>query len=110
MKFLAIILTTALYLKVSGVLLAEIDFNKDIKPILSENCYYCHGPDENKRKAKLRLDDFKDATAEKNGSIAIVPNNPEESELYHRIISDDPDEVMPPPEAKIKLTEDQKNF
>ncbi len=110
MKFLAIILTTALYLKVSGVLLAEIDFNKDIKPILSENCYYCHGPDENKRKAKLRLDDFKDATAEKNGSIAIVPNNPEESELYHRIISDDPDEVMPPPEAKIKLTEDQKKL
>ena len=75
MKFLAIILGTALYLKVSGVVLAEIDFNKDIKPILSENCYYCHGPDENKRKAKLRLDDFKDATAEKNGSIAIVPNN-----------------------------------
>ena len=110
MKFLAIILTAALYLKVSGVLLAEIDFNKDIKPILSENCYYCHGPDENKRKAKLRLDDFKDATAEKNGSIAIVPNNPEESELYHRIISDDPDEVMPPPEAKIKLTEDQKKL
>ena len=110
MKFLAIILGTALYLKVSGVVLAEIDFNKDIKPILSENCYYCHGPDENKRKAKLRLDDFKDATAEKNGSIAIVPNNPEESELYHRIISDDPDEVMPPPEAKIKLTEDQKKL
>ena len=110
MKFLAIILTAALYLKVPGVLLAEIDFNKDIKPILSENCYYCHGPDENKRKAKLRLDDFKDATAEKNGSIAIVPNNPEESELYHRIISDDPDEVMPPPEAKIKLTEDQKKL
>ena len=110
MKFLAIILGTTLYLKVSGVVLAEIDFNKDIKPILSENCYYCHGPDENKRKAKLRLDDFKDATAEKNGSIAIVPNNPEESELYHRIISDDPDEVMPPPEAKIKLTEDQKKL
>ncbi len=110
MKFLAIILGTALYLKVSGVVLAEIDFNKDIKPILSENCYYCHGPDENKRKAKLRLDDFKDATTEKNGSIAIVPNNPEESELYHRIISDDPDEVMPPPEAKIKLTEDQKKL
>ena len=43
MKFLAIILGTALYLKVSGVVLAEIDFNKDIKPILSENCYYCHG-------------------------------------------------------------------
>ena len=110
MKFLAIILGTALYLKVSGVVLAEIDFNKDIKPILSENCYYCHGPDENKRKAKLRLDDFKDATTEKNGSIAIVPNNPEESELYHRIISDDPEEIMPPPEAKIKLTEDQKKL
>ncbi|HAA86626.1 MAG TPA: hypothetical protein DCE22_00125, partial [Verrucomicrobiales bacterium] len=66
------------------------------KPILSENCYFCHGPDQNKRKAKLRLDNFKDATASHNGVSAIVPNDPDKSELIYRIFSDDPDEVMPP--------------
>ena len=110
MKFPAIILFTAIYLIAPIVSLAEIDFNKDIKPILSENCYYCHGPDENTREAKLRLDDFQSATAEKNGAAAIVPNHPDDSELIYRIISDDPDEVMPPPESKLKLTNNQKNL
>ena len=58
---------------------AEINFNRDIKPILSENCYFCHGPDQNKRKAKLRLDNFKDATTAHDGISAIVPNDPEKS-------------------------------
>ena len=110
MKFPAIILFTAIYLIAPIVSLADIDFNKDIKPILSENCYYCHGPDENTREAKLRLDDFQSATAEKNGAAAIVPNHPDDSELIYRIISDDPDEVMPPPESKLKLTNNQKNL
>ena len=70
MKFPAIIQFSAIYLIAPIVSLAEIDFNKDIKPILSENCYYCHGPDENTREAKLRLDDFQSATTEKNGSAA----------------------------------------
>ena len=60
---------------------AEPDFNRDIKPILSENCYFCHGPDAGKRKAKLRLDTFKGATEKRDGIMAIVPGKPGESEI-----------------------------
>ena len=69
---------------------AEVDFNRDIRPLLSDKCYKCHGPDEGSRKAKLRLDRREDALA------AITPGKPEESELYLRVIHDDPDERMPP--------------
>jgi hypothetical protein len=89
---------------------AEPDFNRDIKPILSENCYFCHGPDAGKRKAKLRLDTFKGATGERDGVMAIVPGKPDESELMARILSADPDEVMPPPKAKLKLSEREKKL
>lgn len=102
-----IISVLALFITYSA---AAPDFNRDIKPILSENCYYCHGPDENTREAKLRLDDFDSATAEKNGIAAIVPNHPDDSELVYRIISDDPEEIMPPPESKLKLTQNQKDL
>ncbi|MEC7863302.1 MAG: c-type cytochrome domain-containing protein, partial [Verrucomicrobiota bacterium] len=88
---------------------SEINFNKDIKPILSENCYFCHGPDKNKRKAKLRLDNFTDATTSRDGVSAIVPNDLEQSELIYRVFTDDPDEVMPPPDAKLKLSKEQKD-
>ena len=70
-------------------------FNRDIRPILAENCLHCHGPDKNHRKADLRLDDRQTATELK----AIVPNDPESSELIRRIESDDPDEQMPPAES-----------
>jgi hypothetical protein len=74
-----------------------IDFDRDIRPILSENCYACHGPDANKRKAKLRLDTKQGAFADLGGHFAIVAGKPEESELVSRVESDDPDEKMPPP-------------
>jgi len=80
-----------------------IDFNRDIKPILSENCYFCHGPDAGERKADLRLDTFEGAVAE-----VVVPGDPDESELIARVFSEDPDERMPPPEAKISLGADEK--
>ena len=83
----------------------EVDFNRDIKPILSENCFFCHGPDAGKRKAKLRLDSFEGATAE-----VVVPGKPDESELVQRIFSDDPEQRMPPPEAKISLSAEQKRL
>ena len=86
----------------------DINFNKDIKPILSENCYYCHGYDKNKREAGLRLDTFAGATADNDGVRAIVPGDPEASEIFHRIHSTDPDEIMPPPKAKISLTSGEK--
>ena len=80
----------------------RLSFNKDIRPILSENCFACHGPDNANRQAGLRLDTFELATQElDSGSRAIVPENIDESELIARVASDDPDSVMPPPEAKI---------
>ncbi len=81
-------------------LLAEerrIHFSREIRPILSENCFFCHGPDENKREAGLRLDIEADAKKNNDGVTAIIPGNPEGSALIERIVSTDPDEVMPPP-------------
>ncbi len=81
---------------------ARLSFNKDIRPILSENCFACHGPDNANRQAGLRLDTFELATEKlDSGSQAIVPGDGAASELIARVISDDPDTVMPPPEAKI---------
>ncbi|MDZ4402251.1 DUF1553 domain-containing protein [Prosthecobacter sp.] len=74
-----------------------ISFSKEIRPILSENCYFCHGPDEKKREAGLRLDDETSSKKSNDGVIAVVPGNPDKSALIERIVSKDPDEVMPPP-------------
>ncbi len=74
-----------------------IHFSRQIRPILSENCIACHGPDDKGRKGKLRLDDEQDAKRDRKGEFVILPGKPEQSELIKRIESDDPDEVMPPP-------------
>lgn len=73
------------------------DFNRHVRPILSTHCYKCHGPDEKTREAGLRLDDFEAATADLGGYSAIEVGNPDGSEIIARILSDDPDVVMPPP-------------
>lgn len=78
---------------------AEVSFNRDIRPLLSDRCYYCHGTDANHRKAGLRLDTFDGATADNDGVRALVPGDPAKSELWQRILSEDEDEVMPPPDA-----------
>jgi mono/diheme cytochrome c family protein len=81
---------------------ARISFNRDIRPILSDNCFACHGPDHANRQAGLRLDVAEQAVAElESGVRAIVPGDEGASELIARIVSDDPDSVMPPPQAKI---------
>ena len=81
---------------------ARLSFNADIRPILSENCFACHGPDNANRQAGLRLDSFDQAIAElDSGARAIVPEDAEASELIARVAATDPDLVMPPPEAKI---------
>jgi len=77
-----------------------LKFNRDIRPLLSDRCFYCHGPDEKTREAKLRLDTREGAITDLGGYAAIVPGQPEKSELLTRIISHDRDEVMPPPAAK----------
>jgi len=84
--------------------LAEVSYNQDVRPILAENCFYCHGQDPNKRKADLRLD-VREAAVEFG---AFVPGKPEESELVARLFSHEPDELMPPAKSNRKLTEEQK--
>ncbi len=78
----------------------DVQFNRDIRPILSGRCFQCHGPDEKNRKAGLRLDTPEGATKDRGGYKAISPGKPEESELMKRITSHEPGEVMPPPAAK----------
>src|SRR5262245_37263056 len=78
----------------------EVQFNRDIRPLLSNRCFYCHGPDEKNRKAGLRLDTFEGATKDRGGSRAIVPGKPEESELMKRVTAPDPNDAMPPLFAK----------
>jgi len=85
---------------------ADLRFNRDIRPILSEHCFACHGPDSASRKADLRLD--RRAAAVEHG--AIVPSKPDDSELVRRVFSADHDEVMPPPETKRTLTAEQKEL
>src|SRR4051794_2089967 len=76
---------------------AKVDFNRDVRPILSDNCYACHGPDSAKRKAGLRLDLKEGAVAKlKSDNLAIVPGHPEKSALVARITNRDEDERMPP--------------
>ncbi|MDZ4288337.1 MAG: PSD1 and planctomycete cytochrome C domain-containing protein [Prosthecobacter sp.] len=90
---------------------AAPDFNRDIRPILSEACYHCHGPDAAKRKADLRLDEEKSAKHfNKDGLAAIIPGKSADSELIKRIFSTDPDEVMPTPKSNRHLTEAQKQL
>lgn len=90
---------------------ATVDFNRDIQPILSENCYHCHGPDAGARKAKLRLDRKEGALGKNEDGLAIVtPGKPGESDLITRIFSTDPDEVMPTPKSNRKLTDAQKQL
>lgn len=86
-----------------------IDFLRDIRPILASHCFKCHGPDEKTRKGGLRLDDPEEALKPaRSEARAIVPGRPGDSELLRRIDTSDPDELMPPPSAKIPLTDTQK--
>ena len=87
----------------------EIQFNKSIKPILSNNCFSCHGPDAKVVKGGLQLHLREKAISEleKSGERAITPGNRDESSLWHRITSTDPDEQMPPPESNHKLSSEE---
>lgn len=87
---------------------SPIDFARDVRPILADNCFTCHGADDQSRKSKLRLDGRDHAIkGGSSGLAAIVPGNPDDSELIARVNSEDPDEVMPPPSTKRKLTPQQ---
>lgn len=88
----------------------KVDFNRDIQPILAENCYHCHGPDKAERKGGLRLDDETAAKALVDGQAAIVPGRSGDSTVIARIFSTDPDEVMPTPKSNRRLTKEQKEL
>jgi len=85
---------------------AKIEFNRDVRPILSDNCFSCHGPDASQRKAKLRLDDRDEALRKQ----AFVPGKPDESAIIQRIITSDAEDLMPPPDSHKSLTDSQKEI
>ena len=86
---------------------ADVDFNRDVREILSNHCFQCHGPDDNAREAELRLDTRAGALASRDGQAAIVPKRPAESALVARITSTDADLQMPPPETGKPLSAEQ---
>jgi len=100
----SIVATLALCALVRGD--EPIDFNRDIRPILAENCFYCHGQDNNKRQADLRLDQAESALQ----SGVIIPGKASESSLITRIHATDPDEQMPPPNSNRKVSDEQKKL
>ena len=89
---------------------AKVDYNRDVRPILSENCFACHGFDEASREAELRLDVSDSATADRDGHAAIVAGDSAASEAWRRITSDDESEVMPPVDSHRELTAEQKEI
>ncbi|MEX2580693.1 MAG: PSD1 and planctomycete cytochrome C domain-containing protein [Verrucomicrobiales bacterium] len=87
---------------------AEVDFSRDIRPLLSDRCFKCHGYDDATREADLGLHLFAEATRDLGGYRAVEPGRPEESEILARLAADDPDDAMPPPSAnKPRFSEDE---
>lgn len=88
-----------------------VSYSREVRPILSNNCFACHGPDEQERAAGLQLDKRDPATADLGGYAAIVPGNVEASEIWSRIVSTDPNEIMPPPKSnKPPLSEQERDI
>ncbi len=93
-----------------GSLFGEIEFNRQVLPILSENCFKCHGPDERAREADMRLDTPEGAFADLGGGYyPIVPGNPQKSEIIWRIYADDEDDLMPHPDSGLSLKQSEKD-
>jgi hypothetical protein len=105
---LAILLVALLALPAPARGAEPVEFNRDIRPILADACFACHGLDAKARKAKLRLDVPEGAFTERNGLVPIKPGDPKASEVWLRIASDDADVMMPPPASNKKLTAAQK--
>src|SRR5262249_46917040 len=86
---------------------ATVEYNRDVRPILSDTCYHCHGPDAPRPQARLRLDTEAGALADLGGQHAVVPGKPDRSELVRRITSTEDEERMPPAKSGRKLTPGQ---
>jgi hypothetical protein len=98
------------FVLLAGPAPAAVDFQRQIRPILSENCFLCHGPDQGTRMAGLRLDTHDGAMAARKNGAPIVPGKPEESLLIKRVFADKPGMRMPPPQAHKTLTATQKDL
>ena len=110
-SFLALALSVPTLQAAETTRLGKIEFNRDVRPILSENCYACHGFDPKHREGDLRLDTFEGATQDRDGARGIVPGDLTKSDAWQRIISTDKDEVMPPPKShKTPLTARQREI
>ncbi|WP_145366746.1 PSD1 and planctomycete cytochrome C domain-containing protein [Maioricimonas rarisocia] len=91
-------------LSLAGPAAAEVTFTRDVRPLLSDRCFHCHGPDEEARSTELRLDRRESVFSDLGGYHAVVPGDVEASELIERITSDDPDLRMPPPDSNRSLS------
>ena len=99
----------SLLIAVAAVEVSAVDFNREVRPILAQHCFACHGMDEHSRKGKLRLDLPESAHGKgKSGETAIVPGKPDDSEIIKRIFSTDDEDVMPPPESKKPMSAKDK--
>src|SRR5438128_5912025 len=85
----------------------RLDYGRDVRPILSENCFHCHGQDSKKRMADLRLDSFEGAVADRGGRRALAPGKPEASLIFQRITAENKAVRMPPLSSNRSLTADQ---
>jgi len=102
--YIAIIVIATITSSFSTLAATPTDFSREIQPILSDNCYPCHGPDEKKRKANLRFDTKEGAFRLKDNKTVIQPGNAAQSEIIRRITSTDADDLMPPADSNRKLT------
>ncbi|MBL8811070.1 MAG: PSD1 domain-containing protein [Planctomycetaceae bacterium] len=102
--------TVLVMFSASGLAADEIRFGRDVLPILSANCFACHGPDEHERKGNLRLDIESDAKTPHDSGIPVVPGKPDESTIMLRIMSNDPEQVMPPADSHKTLRPEQKQI
>ncbi|MDG2169242.1 MAG: PSD1 and planctomycete cytochrome C domain-containing protein [Opitutales bacterium] len=97
-------------LALTGGLHAEVSFNRDIRPIMSDTCFQCHGPDAAAREAELRLDIREDAITERDGESAIIPGNPDDSLMMWMINAEDEEDIMPPKKHPRVLTQEEKQL
>ena len=93
-----------------GSIPETVTFNAHVRSILSENCFFCHGPDANKRESELRLDSFEDSIRDRDGYQVIAPGNAAESELILRLLEESEEDVMPPPDSGRVVTTEQRRI
>ena len=104
-------ISLTLFILLVGARAEEVDFNRDIRRILSDKCFHCHGPDAQGQKSKFRIDTRENALTDHDGMRGIVPGDLEQSEVHHRIhLADDDDDRMPPLDSNRSLSKREKEL